>query len=193
MGWPLAVSAALMEKQAYALVRALSALSFGHFFSMAIILLPFSVISSIVLVEQQIRLSAGIIVVFFGIYLLIKRRHPRILARIHPSKLAIWSFLAALAHGAGLMLVPIYLGICSAEELDNAHEAAKTLMGDKIGTAIIVAVIHTLAMTLGGGVLAVLMYFWLGLKFLTKTFYNLELVWAFSLVFVGCAGILTAI
>ena len=173
MGWPLAVSAALMETQTFALLRALLAISVGHFFSMALILLPFSFIANIISIEKEIRILSGIIVVLFGLYLMINRRHPRILARIHPSKLVIWSFLAALAHGAGLMLVPIYLGICSPEELDNAHLAAQTLMGDRIGTAIFVAIIHTSAMALGGGFMALLMYFWLGLKFLSKTLQKL--------------------
>lgn len=42
MGWPLAVSAALMERRASALPAALAALSFGHFVAMTAILLPFA-------------------------------------------------------------------------------------------------------------------------------------------------------
>ena len=50
----------------------------------------------------------------FGVFRLLNRRHPRALARIRPTQLALWSFAIALAHGAGLMLLPIYLGICGA-------------------------------------------------------------------------------
>ncbi len=128
----------------------------------------------------------------FGIYLLINRRHPRILARIPPSKLALWSFLAALAHGAGLMLVPIYLGLCAPEDTTMNHVAATTLMAGNAGAAIWVSGIHTLAMTAAGGFLAVLMYLWLGLKFLSKTFFNLDIVWALSLVLVGAFGVYSA-
>ena len=39
----------------------------------------------------------------------VNRRHPRALARIRPTQLGLWSFAVAIAHGAGLMLVPIYL------------------------------------------------------------------------------------
>jgi len=98
-----------------------------------------------------------------GIYLLINRRHPKILARIHPSKLALWSFLAALAHGAGLMLVPIYLGICGTN--DTGHLAAQELMRGNILTALAVASAHTIAMIVAGGVIATIIYRWLGLKF----------------------------
>ena len=46
------------------------------------------------------------------------------LARIPPTQLGLWSFAVAIAHGAGLMLVPIYLGLCREAELDTGHEAA---------------------------------------------------------------------
>ena len=192
MGWPLAVSAALMERKNSAMSKALAALAIGHFLSMALILLPFSLMASLVTWESQIRITAGILVVIFGIYLLINRRHPRILARIPPSKLALWSFLAALAHGAGLMLVPIYLGLCAPDDTTMDHEAAKILMAGNAGAAIWVSGVHTLAMTAAGGFLAVLMYLWLGLKFLSKTFFNLDIAWALSLVLVGAFGVYSA-
>ena len=42
MGWPLAVSAALMERKHKALPKALAMLAVGHFLAMIGILLPFS-------------------------------------------------------------------------------------------------------------------------------------------------------
>ena len=193
MGWPLAVSAALMERRHKAMPKALAALALGHFLSMTLILLPFSLMASLIMWEMQIRMTAGLLVTVFGIYLLINRRHPRFLARVHPTRLALWSFLAALAHGAGLMLVPIYLGICAPEELDSGHKAAGALMAGKISSALLVAFIHTTAMTFAGGLLAFAMYVWLGLKFLSKTFFNLELIWALSLILVGLIGLYTAV
>ncbi len=192
MGWPLAVSAALMERKASALPKALGLLALGHFASMLAILLPFSLMIVLVEYEDQIRIGAGVIVVAMGIYLLINRRHPRILARVHPARLALWSFLAALAHGAGLMLVPIYLGICAIAPDDTGHLAAEALMRSDLGIAVTVAALHTLAMTLAGAVIATFIYLWLGLKFLSKTWFNLDLVWALSLVLVGLFGIWSA-
>jgi hypothetical protein len=122
MGWPLAVSAALMERKRGALLRALAALAFGHFLAMTAILLPFSLMTVLVMWEREVRLGAGLLVIGLGIYLLINRRHPRFLARVKPSRLALWSFLAAMAHGAGLMLVPIFLGICKVGDLDAGHQ-----------------------------------------------------------------------
>jgi hypothetical protein len=189
MGWPLAVSAALLERKASALMRALIALAIGHFLAMTAILLPFSMMTALVDWQREIRIGAGLLVIALGIYLLINRRHPRFLARVKPSRLALWSFLAAMAHGAGLMLVPIYLGLCAPEELDAGHQAAGVLMANNMRIALFVAVAHTAAMTLAGGLLAAGMYYWLGLKFLSKTWFNLDVVWALSLILVGALGI----
>ncbi|MEO0357671.1 MAG: hypothetical protein AAF386_05150, partial [Pseudomonadota bacterium] len=162
MGWPLAVSAALMEQKRSAMVRALALLSLGHLLAMLAILLPFSMMLFLVEWETNIRIGAGLIVIAMGIYLLINRRHPKILARVHPARLAFWSFLAANAHGAGLMLVPLFLGIC-AIDADAGHKAATSLMQGNIPTAFAVALVHTTAMTAAGAVIAVIIYVWLGL------------------------------
>lgn len=192
MGWPLAVSAALMERKTSALPGALVALAGGHFLAMCAILLPFSLMVTLVYYEGHIRVGAGLIVIALGVYLLINRKHPRFLSRVPPSRLALWSFLAATAHGAGLMLVPIFLGLCAPENLDAGHRAAENLMTSNLGMAFIVAAVHTAAMTLAGGVLAAGMYFWLGLTFLTRSWFNLDVVWALSLIVVGGIGVLTA-
>ena len=195
MGWPLAVSATLMEGRSSSMARALVALGVGHFLSMTAILLPFSLMALLwaVAVVPDIRIGAGALVVAMGVYLLANQRHPRFLARVPPTRLALWSFLAALTHGAGLMLVPIYLGICGLDADSGGHEAARALMGRNIFTAFIVALVHTAAMTLAGGLLALGVYLWLGLRFLKQTWFNLDIVWALSLVAVGGAGIHAAI
>jgi hypothetical protein len=192
MGWPLAVSAALMERKHTAMAKALAALAFGHFLAMTAILLPFSLMLFLVEWARDIRIGAGLLVIAMGVYLLINRKHPKFLARVHPSRLALWSFLAAMAHGAGLMLVPIFLGICSIDNGDAGHQAAQTLMSGNIVTAFAVATVHTLAMTAAGGLIAVIIYLWLGLKFLSKTWFNLDIVWALSLVLVGFLGVVAA-
>jgi len=192
MGWPLAVSAALMERRRRALPKALAALAFGHFLAMTAILLPFSAMTLLVTWQNEIRLGAAFLVIGLGVYLLANRRHPRILARVPPSRLALWSFLAATAHGAGLMLLPIYLGICGTD-LDAGHQAATSLMVENAGIAFAVALAHTAAMTLAGGLMATGMYFWLGLEFLSKGWFNLDVVWALSLILVGSIGIWAAI
>src|ERR1700692_572861 len=114
MGWPLAVSAGLMERSPRALVAALGPLTAGHLLAMLAMILPFSLLIAVVEWQRQIQIGAGLLVVGFGIFRLVNRRHPRVLARIRPTQLGLWSFAVAIAHGAGLMLVPIYLGLCPA-------------------------------------------------------------------------------
>lgn len=191
MGWPLAVSAALFEQRSKAILSALVALAAGHFLAMTAILLPFSVMFMLVDYQREIQMGAAILVICFGIYLTINQRHPRFLARVKPTRLALWSFLAAMAHGAGLMLVPIFLGICGVDA-DAGHKAAEKLMTQNIGVAFVVALAHTAAMTIAGGLIAVVIYYWLGLKFLSKTWFNLDLAWALSLIAVGAFGLYSA-
>jgi hypothetical protein len=192
MGWPLSVSAALMEGRRRALGRALLLLALGHFLAMSAILLPFTAMIALVDWQREIRIGAGALVIGAGIYLMVNRRHPRALARIRPTRLALWSFLAATAHGAGLMLLPIYLGLCRVDEGDTGHRAAAELMPGNLDTALTVAAVHTGAMTLSGGVLALGVYTWLGLKFLSKAWFNMDVFWASSLVIVGILAIWTA-
>lgn len=193
MGWPLAVSSALMEQRQSALWRALAALAGGHFLAMLGILLPFALMAALVEYQREIRIGAALMVIAMGTYIAITRRHPRILSRIPPSKLALWSFLVALAHGAALMLVPIYLGLCGLDELDAGHRAVSEIMTTNGLLVLVVATLHTAAMILGGGVLAFAVYRWLGLQFLSRSWFNLELVWAFSLILVGALGLWSAI
>ncbi len=189
MGWPLAVSAGLLDRRARALFRALGLLAMGHFVAMIGILLPFGAMLTLIVWERQIRIAAGLIVIATGIYLLINRRHPLVLARIPPAQLALWSFAAATAHGAGLMLLPIYLGLCQAGELDVEHQAAATLATGNLITAITVSAVHTAGMIVSGGVIAIAVYRWLGPKFISQSWFNLDIVWAVSLILVGGIGI----
>jgi hypothetical protein len=185
MGWPLAVSAGLMDRSARALVAALWPLSIGHLLAVLLIVLPFAVLAALVEWQRQIQIGASLVVIGFGIFRLINRRHPRALARIRPTQLGLWSFVVAIAHGAGLMLVPIYLGLCRAVASDDAHAATSTLVGTNLGTAVLVSLVHSAAMIAAGGLSAWLVYRYLGLRFVSRSWFNLETAWAASLIMVG--------
>ncbi len=189
MGWPLAVSAGLMGRGQRDVIAALGPLALGHFIAMAGILLPFAVMTSLVTWQREIQIGAGLVVVGMGVYLLINRRHPRFLARIRPTQLALWSFAVAMAHGAGLMLVPIFLGLCSPEEIDAGHNAAMTLMRGNVIMAAVVSVVHAAAMIVSGGLIAWAVFKWLGPQFISKSWFNLDVVWAVSLILVGGLGL----
>jgi hypothetical protein len=190
MGWPLAVSAGLMERSSRALVGALWPLSIGHLLAMLLVLLPFGLLVTLVEWQRQIQIGASLLVIGFGsIFRLVNRRHPRALARIRPTQLGLWSFAVATAHGAGLMLVPIYLGLCWASDLDRGHEAAGALINANLGMAILVSVVHSAAMIAAGGFSAWLVYRYLGLKFVSRSWFNLDATWAVSLILVGALSL----
>ncbi|HEY9020441.1 MAG TPA: hypothetical protein VIN17_07285 [Paracoccaceae bacterium] len=193
MGWPLAVSAALMDRAEGSLFKALGALAAGHLLAMGAILFPFTALLFLAQWQREIQIAAACLVIGLGVYLLLNRRHPRFLARVPPSRLALWSFLAAMAHGAGLMLVPIYLGLCRTVDTDAGHAAAQDLMASTAGIAIGVALAHSVAMTLSGGMIAFGVYRWFGLRFLSRAWFNLDLLWALSLILVGAISLLAVI
>ncbi|WP_176058309.1 hypothetical protein [Paraburkholderia sp. BCC1876] len=185
MGWPLAVSSGLMQRRARALAGALLYLAAGHVLAMLAVMMPFAMLAVLLAWQREIQAGASVLVIGFGVWLLIQRRHPRLLARIPPSRLALWSFAVAIAHGAGLMLVPVYLGLCRSYGMDHAHRAAQTLIDANLQMALLVSAVHAAAMMAGGGLLAWLVYRYLGLKFVSRSWFNLDTVWAVSLVLVG--------
>jgi hypothetical protein len=189
MGWPLAVSAGLMERRSGALVVALWPLAVGHLMAMLLMILPFALLVALVQWQLRIQIGASLLVIGFGVFRLVNRRHPRALARIRPSQLGLWSFAVAMAHGAGLMLLPVYLGLCRAADLDRTHEAAGALIGANFGMAVLVSVVHAAAMIAAGGSAAWLVYRYLGLKFVSWSWFNLDAAWAVSLMLVGALSL----
>jgi hypothetical protein len=193
MGWPLAVSAGMMERNPRALRAALWPLAAGHLLAILLVILPFALLVTLLEWQRQIQLAASLLVIGFGSFRLMNRRHPRALARIPPAQLGLWSFAVAIAHGAGLMLVPIYLGLCRDTDLDRAHEAIGTLINADLGMAVLVSAVHALAMIAAGGSLAWLVYHYLGLKFVSRSWFNLDASWAVSLILVGLVALVLGI
>ena len=189
MGWPLAVSAGLMERSSRALLAALGYLAAGHLLAMLVAMVPFAVLAALFAWQREVQIGASVLVVGFGAFQLVRRRHPRVLARIRPARLGLWSFAVAVAHGAGLMLVPIYLGLCRPYDTDRGHAAAGALINADLGMALVVSVVHAAAMIAVGGLLAWLVYRYLGLKFVSRSWFNLDAVWAASLILVGAVAL----
>jgi len=182
-----------MERSSRAFVAALWPLAVGHLLAMLVVILPFALLVALVEWQRSIQIGASLLVIGFGIFRLVNRRHPQILARIRPTQLGLWSFAVAIAHGAGLMLVPIYLGLCRAADLDEGHEAAGALINANLGMAVLVSVVHSVAMIAAGGLLAWLVYRYLGLKFVSRSWFNLDATWAVSLILVGTSSLALSI
>jgi len=172
-----------MERRPRALLVALCPLTIGHLLAILVVILPFALLLSLVKWQQQIEIGASLLVVGFGLFQIVNRRHPRALARIPPTQLGLWSFAVAIAHGAGLMLVPIYLGLC--ETTNRDHENMSALVNANLSMAVLVSVVHSAVMLVAGGLLAWLVYRFFGLRFVSRSWFNLDAGWALSLVVVG--------
>ena len=181
MGWPLAVANGLSARSGAAVFATLVPLAVGHLLAIGVALVPFALVAWYLQWSREIRIGAGALVLGFGVYRLVQRRHPRLLARVRPTQLVWWSFLMANAHGAGLMLLPVTVGLCAPTALAPA--------GSGVAGALMVAAVHTLAMGLAGVAIAWGVYRYLGLSFLRRAWLNLDAVWAVSLIVAGAAGL----
>lgn len=191
MGWLFAVSLGLQERSRGAVWRALGPLALGH--AVAIL----AAVGAAALVGQVIPLGvlkwvvAGLLV-SFGVAQLIRHRHPRWGGmRMGGRDLTIWSFLMASAHGAGLMAVPFLLRTAvpvpaGGTEGHGAHVArlAGSAVPDWI-PGLLGSGLHTASYLLVTGLLAAVVYEWIGLRILRRAWLNLDVLWAAALVITG--------
>jgi hypothetical protein len=193
MGWLLAVSNGLQSRRASGVLLALPPIALGHFLAIGAALLPFAVLGLYLERLREVRMAAGLLLVGFGCYKLLARTHPRFLARVRPAHIALWSFLMATAHGAGLMLVPVVLDLCGTVPGGHlGHDALREVAGRDLGVSINAATLHTIAMVASGGAAAWLVYRFAGLRFLGRMWLNLDVVWALMLIAVGAAAFVLA-
>jgi hypothetical protein len=90
---------------------------------------------------------------------------------------------------SGWVPAPIYLGLCEANGLDRGGAAAGTLISANLGMALLVSIVHSSAMIAAGGLCARLVYRDLGLKFVARSWFNLETTWAATLILVGAISL----
>lgn len=200
MGWPLAVANGLTDKRGASVLATFVPLGAGHLLAMAVVLVPFAMLSWLLTWSREIRIGAGALVVLFGVSRLFLRRHPRWLARVRPTQLMLWSLLMATAHGAALMLVPFVIGLCETPTAAAGgspvvfdHESVMALMRSSVGTAVVVSLVHTGAMIAAGLAIAWLVYRHLGLRALRSAWLDLDVVWAISLIASGGAALAMAL
>jgi hypothetical protein len=197
MGWLFAVALGLQEKSRYAIWRALLPITIGHALATALVVLLVSGIGAIVS-HTIVRGLAASILMAFGVYRLVRARHPKWVGmRVGQRDLIVWSFLMASAHGAGLMLLPVLLGGPSAPHASHSQQAplvSPMLSGEPMvflnhpALACLAVGVHTLGYLLAMGLVAVVVYEKLGLALLRHAWINLDLLWAIALV---AAGIFT--
>jgi hypothetical protein len=189
MGWLFAVALGLQERRRGAVLQALPPIALGHALSILLAVLSVGV-AQLVIPLDVLRYVCASVLILFGLYKLVRRKHPRWVGmRVGFRDLTVWSFLMSSAHGAGLMLVPVLLGLSEATQVppDQADHAAHTGMsGSTVVLADLAAVgLHTLAMFAVMGAIAVVVYEKLGVMILKRTWFNLDLLWAGALVGAG--------
>jgi hypothetical protein len=187
MGWLFAVALGLQERRRAAVWRALLPLALGHSLAVATAVAA-AVGVGFVLSIQHLRWPVGIVLLLLGASRLVRHRHPRWAAmRVRMAKLTLWSFLMASAHGAGLMVVPVFAGMgATAGELACHQHAASATIGD----ALLATAVHGLGYVLVTALLAVLVFEKFGVGILRTAWVNLDLVWALALVATGICTLL---
>lgn len=194
MGWLFAVALGLQERQRSAVWRALPPIAVGHALSVGLIVAVVALMHASISYET-VRWLATLALVSFGVYRLVRARHPRWVGmRVGFGDLTIWSFLMASAHGAGLMLVPVFLGSgqhASANHTNTAHaHAGHGTDLDFLNSpwlATLAVLVHTLGHLLVAGLVAFVVYEKLGVRILRRAWFNFDLAWAVALIVSGVA------
>ncbi len=190
MGWLFAVALGMQERDRKAVLRALWPIALGHELSIVVvaaIVLGLGLFAD----SSALHLGAGAALIAFGIFRFVKpRAHPRwTTMRVNRRELTWWSFLMSSAHGAGLMVAPVLIGAETAASGDHALEAVRsgTMSIPESGLGIL---LHVSAMIAVMGVVAVVVYEYVGVAILRKAWLNTEWLWAGAFV---VAGVLTLV
>jgi hypothetical protein len=190
MGWLFAVALGMQERSGRAVMAALPPIALGHAISIALtvgaLALGYLTVSPILL-----KWLVAALLVAFGIWKLIRPRHPRWVGmRVTSADLVLWSFLMATAHGAGLMLLPIFLigsgaAVAGAGHVHGATGPWLTGWPDYVAAV----GVHTLAMLVVSAAIALVVYYKLGLALLRRAWLNLDRVWALALISAGALAV----
>ena len=212
MGWLFAVALGLQNGRRSAVLGALSPIAIGHAASIALVVATVAAASAVVPM-RVLRVAGGLAVLGAGLYKLARRAgHPRWVGmRVGFRDLTLWSFLMSSAHGAGLMLVPLLLAsdesagmVGSSHSAHAAHAAhaaqaarvaslaAGSSTSSRLLSAAAILAVHSGAMLLVMGAVAVAVYETFGVSFLRRAWINLDVLWAAALVAAGALTLLLA-
>jgi hypothetical protein len=181
MGWLFAVALGLHRNSRAVVFQALLPIALGHAASIAVVALAV-VALGLVIDQGVVRALAGTLLIAWALYhsLFGSRHRVRIGMRTGMAGLALWSFLMASAHGAGLMLVPVLIPLCLA-----AAPGGELTAGGSLGISLLAVAVHTLAMLVVTAVIAAVVYEWVGVAVLRRGWINLDLLWTVAMVATG--------
>lgn len=178
MGWLFAVALGLHRKSRGIVLLALVPIALGHAASVAIVLFVLLTLGLVIDRSVFTWVAAGVLIGWAAWHALYGHRR-RMLVGMQTGLLGIllWSFVTASAHGAGLMLVPAVMPLCSGNfAADTAMLPALAALG-----------VHTATMLATIAVISVVVYTWVGVDFLRRGWINLDLIWIAALLASGVA------
>ena len=181
MGWLFAVALGLYRQSRKVVLVALIPIALGH--AAAIALVVYAVIGLGMAIDADtFRIVSGALLIAWGVYhLLYGHRHRlRIGLRTGLLGLFAWSFVMATAHGAGAMLIPVLMPLAQGGE--HAHHMPVT---HSLWIGSLAVLVHSLAMLIATGIVALTVYEWAGLDFLRRGWINLDLIWTAALIGMG--------
>jgi hypothetical protein len=183
MGWLFAVALGMQERRRGAVLRALVPLGAGHALAVAGAVAAALAIGAVIPIGWLRWPLAGALV-SLGVLRFFRHRHRRWAGmRVSMRGLTLWSFLMATAHGAGLMVVPVFMGMAMADEGGHTHHMAAT--GTGAGTALLATGLHAVGYLAVTAFIAVLVFEKLGVGILRRTWINLDVIWAGALMVTG--------
>src|ERR1700693_5811039 len=187
MGWLFSVALGLQQRSRRAVFGALLPIALGHALAIGLVVLLVYIIGGVV-PSRWLQLGGAATLFVIAIWKLWRARHPTWVGmRVSFWDLTTWSWLMASAHGAGLMVVPVLLGgksiFCgTAPGGINAILTIQPL----IATAAVG--LHTISHLIVSGLIAWIVYDFIGLAILRRSWINLDLIWCFTLL--GAAVVL---
>ena len=186
MGWLFAVALGLQRESRRAVWAALGPLAVGHALAIGGAVAAAGLVGLVVPLAVLRWATAGLLV-GLGLYRLLRSRHLTFGGmQVGARELAIWSFLMASAHGAGLMVLPLVIpsvGVHAMHEMSALPLAVANVEWSGIWATLV----HTAGYLLVTGLLAVIVYEKVGVRFLRKAWINLDLILAGALVVTGVA------
>ena len=186
MGWLFATWIGLQQHARRALVAALGPIAIGHAASMGLTVLVVEELR-VLASDTAIRISGATALVAVAIWRIARsHRHPRWVGmRLKRRELALWSFLMSTAHGAGLMLIPVVVGM-------GVRSRGDMVMPSSLAPLAGAVVIHTAAMVAVAGAIALVVYEFLGVGILRRGWLNLDRLWPYALGAGAAATLLLA-
>jgi hypothetical protein len=186
MGWLFAVARGLQERRRSAVWQSFLPIALGHEAAIGVVV-ALVIAAQLLIAPEALRIAGAIVLFGFALYRLWRKTaHPRGFGmRVGMGGLFGWSFLMSSAHGAGLMLVPILLRVSTSGggNADMSLIAYTTAFSPWQGIA--AATVHTAALLLVMGVVAIVVYERLGVAFLRKAWLNVDLLWTVTLLIAG--------